>query len=107
MTEDKTKDSAFMVKVVYFLYLATFLGGMSALAGVIIAYLFKADAPEYLQSHYKGQIRLFWIGLLLTILAYFLTLIGIGFILLFLILVWFMYQAVKGLKLVSDGKPLE
>ncbi len=96
-----------MVKVVYFLYLATVFGGMPALAGVIIAYVFRSDAPEWLQSHYNAQIRLFWIAFALTILGYILSLIGIGFILLFLVLVWFMYKAVRGLKLVGEGKEAE
>ncbi len=53
-----------MVNVIYVLYLLALVSGVTALIGVIVAYVYKDDAPEWLRTHYELQIRTFWMGLL-------------------------------------------
>ena len=51
------------VKLVYILYLVGLLtGGLTFIIGAVIAYMNKDDAEEWLQSHYRFQVRTFWIG---------------------------------------------
>ncbi len=51
--------------VIYALYLASIItGGLTALVGVVIAYVYQGKGPEWLDRHYRYQIRTFWIGLL-------------------------------------------
>ena len=50
--------------IVYILYLAAYLTGLTAVIGVIIAHIKIGDADELTRSHYQFQIRTFWIGLL-------------------------------------------
>ena len=50
--------------VVYLLYCVGYFTGISALIGVIIAYVKLDDTDPVLRSHYRFQIRTFWIGLL-------------------------------------------
>ena len=58
-------------KVVYILFLAEFfVGPLGGLAGVILAYVCRSDAPDRLVSHYRFQIRTFWIGWLYILIAF-------------------------------------
>ena len=50
--------------IVYLLYFAAYIFGITALIGVIIAHIRFPDATLLLRSHYQFQIRTFWIGLL-------------------------------------------
>lgn len=51
-------------KIVYVLYLVGILFGLTTLIGVVMAYVNRGDAPEWLKTHYQYQIRTFWIGAL-------------------------------------------
>lgn len=47
--------------IIYVLYLVSLVVGVTAIVGVIMAYVSKTDAPEWLKSHYVFLIRTFWI----------------------------------------------
>jgi len=64
--------------IVYLLYGIGYFNGISALIGVIIAHLKVDDADPVLQSHYRFQIRTFWIGLLYLVVAIPLCMVLIG-----------------------------
>jgi len=65
--------------LVYVLYgLGYFLRG-PVLAGLIIAYVKLDERDTVMESHYRFQIRTFWIGLLYTPIATPLCLVLIGF----------------------------
>jgi uncharacterized membrane protein len=53
-----------LVLVVYILYLVGFLTGVTALVGLVIAYLQRDSTDRISQSHFQFQITTFWIGLL-------------------------------------------
>ncbi|HEY6098149.1 MAG TPA: hypothetical protein VIW03_01875 [Anaeromyxobacter sp.] len=88
-------------KVVYILYLLSLVSGVTALVGVIMAYVYVGDAPEPLKSHYRFQIRTFWIGLLYGCVALLLTLVAIGVAVFVFLAVWLIVRCVKGLKAVD------
>lgn len=46
-------------KIVYFLYLAGLVFGITGIIGVVMAYINRNDAPEWLETHYQFQIRTF------------------------------------------------
>ena len=50
--------------IVYILYLAAYVVGITSVIGVIIAHVQVGTAEPMLASHYRFQIRTFWIGLL-------------------------------------------
>jgi uncharacterized membrane protein len=87
-----------MAKIIYVLYLASILFGITAIIGVVLAYVYKDEAPEWLQTHYQFQIRTFWIMLLYAIICGVLTLILIGILLYLVLLVWWIVRCVKGLS---------
>ncbi|MBT1451229.1 hypothetical protein KJ365_10115 [Glaciecola sp. XM2] len=91
-------DSSSMVKLVYILYLASIVVGLTGLIGVIVAYVNKNESAPWLQSHYQFQIRTFWIGVLFTFIGILTTFILIGFLILFFVVIWMIIRCVKGLQ---------
>ncbi|GEN28360.1 membrane protein [Halovibrio variabilis] len=87
-----------MAMVIYALYLASFILGFTSLIGVVIAYVYKGKGPEWLDEHYRYQIRTFWMGLAYGILFSLLTFVLIGFPLLLALAVWLIIRCVKGFK---------
>jgi uncharacterized membrane protein len=94
-----------MAKVIYVLYLIGLVSGVTAIIGVVMAYIYKDDAPEWLRTHYELQIRSFWIVILYCVVAGILTFILIGFLLFFVIAVWWIVRCVKGLKHLDQRSP--
>ncbi len=85
-------------KIVYFLYLVSVIIGFTGIIGVIVAYIYKNDAPDWLKNHYRFQIRTFWIGLLYLFIGGLLSTILIGFLVLLFWVVWLIVRCVKGLQ---------
>jgi len=91
---------------VYLLYGASYFTGISVLIGVIIAHVKVGDADPMLQSHYRFQIRTFWIGLLYVAIGTPLCLVLIGFPILAWWFIWSLIRIVKGGLLVIEHKPI-
>ncbi len=87
-----------MAKVVYLLYLASLIFGITGLVGVVMAYINRDGAPEWLQSHYQFQIRTFWIGLLLMIVGFFSMIFLVGYLILLFWAIWLIVRCIKGIK---------
>jgi uncharacterized membrane protein len=97
-----------LVLIVYLLYFAAYIFGITALIGVIIAHIRFPDATLLLKSHYQFQIRTFWIGLLYVVvgavLVTFVPVIGVAILIWWLI--WSLVRNVKGLLALNDHKPI-
>jgi len=85
-------------RLIYILFLANIVVPFLGLIGVILAYVNKDDAPEWLQSHYQFQIRTFWIGLLYVVVGSLLTLVLVGWLVLLVTVVWLIVRCAKGMK---------
>ena len=93
-------------KLVYILYLVGLLFGITGIIGVIVAYVNKEDGPDWLQSHYRFQIRTFWMGLVFLIAGTVLSVVLIGWLVLLFWLVWLIIRSVKGLKQLEKQEPV-
>lgn len=76
---DPTPRSPAMAAVVYVLYLAAVMLGIPALIGLVLAYIARRTDGHWLESHYRFQIRTFWIGLGLGALVWIVT-VTVGWI---------------------------
>ncbi len=85
-------------KLIYILYLVGIFIPFVNIIGVIMAYVNKNDAPEWLRSHYQFQIRTFWIGFLYASIGILLLFILIGALVLLFVAVWYIIRCVKGFK---------
>ncbi|AOV16688.1 hypothetical protein BJI67_06090 [Acidihalobacter aeolianus] len=92
-------------KVIYILYLVALLIGITGLIGVVMAYINRSDAPEWLAAHYRFQIRTFWIGGLYLFLGGLLSVIIIGYFILLFWAIWLIVRCVKGLKALDQQQP--
>ena len=70
--------------IVYILYLIGFLTGVSAVVGLIVAWMQIERADPVSRTHFRFQIRTFWIGLLFIAAGVVTLQIAVGA----LILVW-------------------
>lgn len=95
------------VKIVYILYLSSIILGITGLIGLIMAYMNRKDAPEWLQSHYQFQIRTFWIGLLYCFIGVLTSIVIIGWFIILFYLVWLIIRCVKGMGALDKGEALE
>jgi uncharacterized membrane protein len=94
-----------LVNIVYILYLVSLIFGVTALIGLVIAYVNRRDGPEWLRSHYRFQIRTFWIGLLYIVIPVVMTLIVIGWVLVLVWYIWVIIRCVRGMKHLARGEP--
>lgn len=69
--------------IVALLYLGSFFVGVTALIGVVLAYVWKGEAAgNWEESHLRYLIRTFWIGLLGSVAGLLLAVVLIGFVIL-------------------------
>jgi len=100
MNSENQKNSAAFgsAKIVYLLFMASLLNGITAVIGVIIAYVYRDEGPDWLRSHFQFQIRTFWIGALYMLLGFISVPILIGFLVLLFCAVWLLIRCIKGFK---------
>jgi uncharacterized membrane protein len=95
-----------LVVTVYILYLFGFLTAITALVGVIIAYLQQNNTDPVCQSHFRFQVRTFWIGLVYLVVGLLTIHIVIGAFVLLWWLIWTLMRCVKGLLALNTGEPI-
>ena len=101
-----TGDNMDGPKLVYILYFIGFVVGITAIAGLIVAYLKRGEAGPNATTHFTFQIRTFWIGLLFSIIGAVTSVIFIGVLILAATVVWALIRLIKGFMLASDDKPI-
>ncbi len=87
------------------LVLGLFTFGVGTIIGVIIATIKKGDYPagSFEYSHHRYIQRSFWYCLLWTILTVPTMFVGIGFFLIYIPSLWYIYRIVKGCLRVAEG----
>mgnify|MGYP007078752835 CR=1 FL=1 len=95
------------VQVIYVLYLAGFVIGITAIIGIVIAYLNRGKAGGWIETHYTWAIRTFWIALLAGFVSLLLMIVGIGFLLALATAIWVIVRCVVGLQAVGRREPIK
>jgi len=93
-------------RVIYILYLIGVVLGITTLVGVIMAYINRGEAADWVKSHYQFQIRTFWIGMLYGVIGMILSAVLIGFLILLFTLIWWIVRTVKGLQALEKQEPV-
>jgi uncharacterized membrane protein len=105
--DEKLKSLKTLTLVVYALQAAGFFLGITWIIAVVINYVKREEvAGTWLESHFRWQIRTFWFGLLWGVIGAILTIVFIGFAVLFANAVWIIYRIVKGWLYLNDSKPI-
>lgn len=99
-----SNPAAGTAKIIYILYLVNVVVPFTGLVGVIMAYINQNDADEMLKTHYRFQIRTFWIGLLYLFIGGLFTLVLIGYLILLFYVVWLIVRCVKGMQALDKNE---
>ncbi len=99
-------DSAAIAKLIYILYLVAIVIGLTALVGMIMAYVYKDEAPDWVRSHYRFQIRTFWIAAALNLLGFFTIFAFIGWGIFLFVFFWYIIRCVKGIQCLNNSQAI-
>ena len=95
------------VFIAYVTYAVGLLILFTPVVGVIMAYVKRDEAKGTIYtSHIDYLIKTFWVSLVGTVLGTFTTLILIGWLILLVTAIWFIYRVVIGLIKLNEDKPV-
>lgn len=102
-TQPPNTPNTSYAKAVYIIYLVGLLFPVTALIGLVIAYIKRGElaTPIWLEQHYRFQIRTFWFGLVYLLFGFLLTAFMIGWLILGWWLIWLIIRSVKGLNAID------
>jgi uncharacterized membrane protein len=101
------KSAKSLTTLIYVLYAASFLVGITAIVAIVMNYIKKGDvAGTFLESHFRWQIRTFWFGLLWSVVGGLLMVVVVGWAVIAANFVWLIYRIVKGFLRLNENKPM-
>jgi uncharacterized membrane protein len=93
--------------VVSLCYISSVVLGVTAIVGVVLAYVWKGEAhADWETSHYDYLIRTFWIGLIGSVVSVLLMIVLIGFLLLLATFVLVVVRCVLSLVNAQKRMPM-
>lgn len=93
--------------ITYALYALSLLNGITALVGVIMAYVKRGEmAGTIYHSHAQYLIKTFWYTLLGMLVGWLTLFLVIGFVIITVAAVWFIYRVVMGFIKLLDNRPV-
>ena len=105
--DDKLRSNKTLTWVIYGLYAASFLLGITSIVAIILNYVKRGDvAGTYLESHFTWQIRTFWIGVIVALVGALLMLVLVGWLVWLADMVWVIYRLVVGGLKLSESQPI-
>ncbi len=106
MAPSGSSDGNGVAIAVYVLYLVALISGITAVIGVVMAYVNRDEAPAWLKSHYDFQIRTFWIGLLYFVVGVILAAAVVGVLLILFSGLWLIIRCAKGISAANRQQPI-
>jgi uncharacterized membrane protein len=104
-----SSDPRTLAIIVYVLYLvgAIFTCGLAGIGGVILAYVKRDEAAGTIwHSHFENAIQAFWIWLMLFVVGCVTWwLFFIGFLVIGVAFLYFLYRTIKGLVAAVENRP--
>ncbi|MBV1690076.1 hypothetical protein KRR38_20915 [Novosphingobium sp. G106] len=89
------------------LYLSSVVLGVTAIVGVVLAYVWKGEAhADWESSHYQYLIRTFWIGLIGFFVSVLCMILLIGFLMLIAVGVLVLVRSVLSLVAAQKQQPM-
>ena len=99
--EASDRDGA---RLIYVLYLCGLAAGVTAVVGVVMAYIHRPSSSQWLQSHFRFQIRTFWMGLVFLACGLATAARPIGAVLLLGWLIWGVRRVTRARKFLARGE---
>lgn len=105
--EKPTPNLTTLTTVIYGLYALSLFVGVTAIVAIVLNYLKREEVQgTWLASHFTWQIRTFWWGALWVTLGTLTWYIVVGWVVLGVAYVWFIYRVAKGWLNLNDVKPM-
>jgi len=105
--DEKFNEAKKLTMIIYALYAASFLVGVTSIFAIIINYIKKDEmAGTVFESHFRWQMRTFWFGLLWAVLGVILAFVIVGFVVLLVDAIWIIYRIAKGWLSLNENKPM-
>jgi uncharacterized membrane protein len=93
--------------VVYALYAVGLFTGIMTLAGIVLAYYKRGAATGTIyESHFRYAISTFWLSLVAWIVGGVLTLVWIGWLVIGLWMIWYIFRIIKGGLAAANRQPV-
>ena len=92
--------------VAYVLHLVGAIAGVTSIAGLIVNYLQRGHGDDVIDSHHRWMIASFWWGLLWVVIGVITIVLVVGWVILFLAWLWYIYRHVRGLIALVNGEGL-
>lgn len=107
--QDPNKNVALIVYGLQLIGILT--AGIAFIIGVIMNYVKKDDVVgTFLESHFDWQIKTFWISLIWSIIGFVaaitIVLLPLAWLIWFVVMVWAIYRAIKGIFNLLENKPM-
>jgi uncharacterized membrane protein len=97
-----------LAMIIYILYGAAIFVGLTSIVAIVMNYIKRDEVRgTWLESHFNWQIKTFWWTLIWGVIGTILTLVLVGFVILFAVFVWYVYRIAKGLIYLNDRKPIQ
>ena len=91
--------------IVYALYAASMVVLITVFIGLVVAYVKRNDMRGSIYyDHMQYLIKTFWVSLAGFAIGYLTVILGIGFVVLLVVTLWFVYRVVAGFLKLYDGK---
>ncbi len=94
-------------KIIYLLLIISTLFGFTGIIALIMAYVIKDDSTHWLQTHYRFQIRTYWIGLLYVAIGVVFLNTLFAYVMFIFTFVWIIVRCSKGLKQLEAKQPVK
>ena len=106
-TEEQLASLKTLTTVIYGLYALSLIFGVTAIVAIVLNYIKKDDAKgTWLESHFSWQIRTFWWSVVWFVLGVLTWIILVGWVVIGVAGIWFIYRIAKGWLNLNDGKPM-
>ena len=106
-TDEQLASLKTLTTVIYGLYALSLIFGVTAIVAIVLNYIKKDDARgTWLESHFSWQIRTFWWSVVWFVLGALTWIILVGWVVLGVACIWFIYRIAKGWLNLNENKPM-
>ena len=106
-TDEQLASLKTLATVIYALYALSLFSGITAIVAIVLNYIKLDDARgTWLESHFRWQIRTFWWSVVWFVLGALTWIILVGWVVIGVAGIWFIYRIAKGWLNLNDGKPM-
>ncbi|HUO83018.1 MAG TPA: hypothetical protein VM616_09195 [Gammaproteobacteria bacterium] len=98
-------EQRMLVLAAYVLHLVGAIAAVPSLIALILNYLKRGAGDPDLLSHHQWMIETFWWAVVWFVVGAILTLVLVGWLIMLIAWLWYLYRHVRGLLRLIEGRP--